>query len=180
MLYLMRHGQTDWNVENRMQGHTDVPLNDTGRAMAREAREKYKDIHFDVCFTSNLSRAKETAEIFLEGRGVPIIEDERLIEVGLGNYEGLIAEERWKVWQFFRDPEHYQAENGVEPMEQIMERVTSFLNERVYPLLDEGKDVLLVSHGGTSKRIRMVVSNFAIQTIRDAGPIKNCELVRLR
>lgn len=180
MLYLMRHGQTDWNVEKRMQGHTDVPLNDTGRQMARDAREKYKDIHFDVCYTSTLSRAKETAEIFLEGSGVPIIEDVRLMEIGLGNYEGKINQPEWPVWQFFKDPEHYQSENGVESMQEIMERIQSFFDEVVDPLLAEGKDILLVTHGGTSKRIKMVASNFAIHTIREAGPIGNCELIKLK
>ena len=59
-LYMMRHGETAWNAENRILGITDIPLNEKGREQARIAAEKLKDIHFDVIYTSQLSRAKET------------------------------------------------------------------------------------------------------------------------
>ena len=73
MLYIMRHGKTDWNVLHKLQGRTDIPLNEEGRNMARKAADIYKDINFDVCYCSPLKRAKETAEILLEGRNIPII-----------------------------------------------------------------------------------------------------------
>ena len=63
MLYIIRHGKTDWNVRHKMQGRTDIPLNEEGRQMAEAAREDYRDVHFDICFCSPLIRAKETAEI---------------------------------------------------------------------------------------------------------------------
>ena len=88
MLYIMRHGKTDWNVLHKLQGHTDIPLNEEGRRMAEAAREQYKDINFDVCYCSPLIRARETAQIFLEGREVPIICDDRLMEMSFGVYEG--------------------------------------------------------------------------------------------
>ena len=77
MLYIMRHGKTDWNEKRKLQGRTDIPLNDAGRKMAEKAREEYADISFDVCYCSPLSRARETAEIFLRGRNIPIITDEQ-------------------------------------------------------------------------------------------------------
>lgn len=89
MLYIMRHGKTDWNACHKLQGRTDIPLNDKGRMMAAEAGEKYADIHFDECYSSPLARAKETAEIFLKGRGVPVYTDDRLVEMGFGIYEGI-------------------------------------------------------------------------------------------
>nr|WP_330419241.1 histidine phosphatase family protein [Lachnospira eligens] len=64
MLYIMRHGKTDWNACHKLQGRTDIPLNDEGRMMAAEAGEKYADIHFDECYSSPLARAKETARFF--------------------------------------------------------------------------------------------------------------------
>ena len=89
MLYIMRHGKTDWNTLGKLQGRTDIPLNDEGRAMAEKARTEYRDVHFDVCYCSPLSRAKETAEIFLKGREIPILPDDRLVEMGFGRYEGM-------------------------------------------------------------------------------------------
>ena len=89
MLYIMRHGKTDWNALHKMQGRTDIPLNEEGREMAAATGEKYRDLHFDVCYCSPLSRARETAEIFLRGREVPIHADERLMEMSFGTYEGL-------------------------------------------------------------------------------------------
>ena len=75
-LYIMRHGKTDWNEKHKIQGRTDIPLNDEGRKMAAAAAEEYKDIHFDICFCSPLIRAKETAQIFLSARNIPIIYDD--------------------------------------------------------------------------------------------------------
>ena len=89
MLYIMRHGRTDWNVRHKLQGRTDIPLNDEGRMMAAEAGKQYSDIHFDICYSSPLERAKETAEIFLKGRNVPVYTDDRLVEMGFGVYEGI-------------------------------------------------------------------------------------------
>ena len=88
MLYIIRHGRTDWNDRHKLQGRTDMPLNEEGRRMAEEAREAYRDVHFDVCFCSPLIRAKETAEILLRGRDVPIQYDDRLMEMSFGSYEG--------------------------------------------------------------------------------------------
>ena len=84
----MRHGKTDWNLKYKLQGKTDIPLNEEGIKMAREAGERYKDINFDVCYCSPLIRAKETARLLLEGRDIPVIYDDRLMEMGFGEYEG--------------------------------------------------------------------------------------------
>ena len=78
-LYLVRHGETEWNKERRLQGQADVALDDFGRQLAVETGEALQDIPFDVCFTSPLKRAKETAELFLAGKDVPIIEDIRRV-----------------------------------------------------------------------------------------------------
>lgn len=88
-LYIMRHGKTDWNEKHKIQGRTDIPLNDEGRKMAAAAAEEYKDIHFDICFCSPLIRAKETAQIFLSARNIPIIYDNRIMEMCFGTYEGI-------------------------------------------------------------------------------------------
>ena len=106
-LYIIRHGQTDWNVEHKLQGRTDIPLNENGRKMAVEAHEKYKDIKIDICYSSPLSRAYETAQTVLEGRNVQIIRDDRLMEMSFGKYEGLkdvLNMPEHSVYKLFNNP----------------------------------------------------------------------------
>ena len=125
MLYIMRHGRTDWNVRHKLQGRTDIPLNDEGRMMAAEAGEKYADIHFDECYSSPLARAKETAEIFLKGRGVPVYTDDRLVEMGFGIYEGIensFAIKDCPINSLFKNPEDYVTVEGGESFEQLFAR----------------------------------------------------------
>ena len=85
-LYLIRHGETDYNKQKKNQGQIDVPLNEYGRELAVKTREGLFNIPFDLCLCSPLGRARETAELVLEGRNVPVIIDERIIEVSFGSY----------------------------------------------------------------------------------------------
>ena len=151
MIYILRHGKTDWNKRKKLQGRTDIPLCDEGRAMAREAAEMYADVHFDVCYSSPLSRARETAEIILKDRNVPIIFDDRLIEMSFGKYEGI---ERsfdipgCPINILFEHPEEYIApEDAGESLDELYKRTGSFLDEVIRPLEKAGKDVLIVAHG---------------------------------
>ena len=89
MLYIMRHGKTEWTKKKILQGRTDIPLCEEGIEMAEKAHEEYKDVHIDVCYCSPLIRARKTAEIVLGGRDIPIISDDRLKEMSFGEYEGL-------------------------------------------------------------------------------------------
>ncbi len=84
ILYVVRHGETDWNRAHKVQGHTDIPLNNYGRHLARETAEGMKNLKIDLAYTSPLSRAKETAEIILAGRNIPLIEDSRIEEFSFG------------------------------------------------------------------------------------------------
>ncbi len=108
-LYIIRHGQTDWNVTRRLQGRTDIPLNENGRRSARQTAEGMKDIHFDGVISSPLGRAMETAQLVLNLKrapvparqigtgiqdlsaqyGMPFLTDERIQEMSFGVYEGL-------------------------------------------------------------------------------------------
>lgn len=105
-LYVFRHGQTDYNKENRVQGQSnDLPLNETGRQQAKALAERLKDINLEVIFSSPLKRAIETAEAISELKNIPIIIEPDLIETNLGEIEGLtIAEidpkqmETWHGW----------------------------------------------------------------------------------
>ena len=182
MLYIMRHGKTEWNKKHRIQGRTDIPLNDDGREMAAKAREEYKDIHFDVCYCSPLVRARETAEIFLRDRGIPVIYDDRLCEMCFGIYEGTancfeIPDCPMNV--MFRTPEKYTTPvEGAESFEELFARTGSFLKEVAQPLLDEGKDVLIIGHGAMNSSIVCQTKKLPIEKFWSEG-IENCKLMRL-
>lgn len=91
--YFLRHGQTDWNKDHRLQGATDIPLNDQGRSQAEAARQKFAVMSLDVIIASPLSRAKETAEIIATGRGIKVVTDSRLTEKYHGLIEGMTKQE---------------------------------------------------------------------------------------
>lgn len=177
----MRHGKTDWNLLHKLQGKTDIPLNDMGRQMARDARERYKDIHFDVCFSSPLVRARETAELVLEGRDVPVIIDDRLAEMGFGIYEGteeVFEKPECPVRVLFFNPEKYEAVGGAESLESLIKRTSEFLDEVAMPLVNEGKDVLILGHGAMNSA---VIGNIRHKELKDfwAEGIENCKLIKL-
>lgn len=187
MLYIMRHGTTEWNVLHKLQGRTDVPLNDAGRELARRAAEEYRDVHFDICFCSPLIRARETAGILLEGRNVPVVPDNRLMEMSFGEYEGMdysfdtpdgpMPDSPINV--IFVSPENYTGSvGGSEPFSELFARTGEFLREKVYPLLDEGKDVLIVGHGALDSSIICQVKNIPVADFWKAG-IENCKLKKL-
>ena len=182
MLYIIRHGKTDWNEKRKLQGITDIPLNEEGRRMAAEAGEEYKDINFDVCYCSPLVRAKETAEIMLKGRNIPIIYDNRLREMGFGIYEGTencfdIPDCPIKV--FFFHPEEYKIPvEGGESLDDVFKRTGEFLEEVVKPQLEAGKDVLIVGHGAMNSSIVSIVKGLKREEFWSTG-IPNCKLIKL-
>ena len=182
MLYLMRHGRTDWNVHHKLQGRTDIPLNEEGRKMARAAHDEYLDTHFDICYCSPLVRAKETAEILLEGRNVPIVTDDRLMEMCFGDYEGI--EHSFKIPDcpinvVFWDPASYkESVGGAETFEELNARTASFLEELVYPKLEEGKDILIVGHGAMNCSLVCNVKHLPIEEFWSFG-WDQCKLMEL-
>ena len=184
MLYIMRHGKTDWNELRKLQGRTDIELNEEGREMARKASKEYKDVHFDVCFCSPLKRAKETAELLLEGRDVPIVIDDRLIEMSFGVCEGIASSfdiPDCPINTLFLDTENYtEAVEGGETLEEVAERTGAFLSEKVEPLLKEGKDVLILGHGAANSVIMCQVRGRKITELFKQGVIHNCELITLK
>lgn len=129
---MIRHGQTPWNVERRLQGRSDTDLNEIGREMAIETGKAFQKVHFDVVFTSPLKRARETAELFLGDRKVPVIEEPRIQEISFGDYEGLTCgKDNYSIPDpnfndFFEHPEHYQTPPNGESLEELGARTKSF------------------------------------------------------
>ena len=182
MLYIIRHGRTDWNDRHKLQGRTDVPLNEEGCRMAEEAREAYRDVHFDICFCSPLIRAKETAEILLRGRDVPILTDDRLAEMSFGSYEG--QENSFDIpdcpiyVHFFTPVQYVSPPGGADSLDDLFARTGAFLEEKADPLVKEGKDVLIVGHGAMNSSIVCRVRNLPRSRFWSAG-IENCRRMQL-
>ena len=156
MLYIMRHGLTEWNASHRLQGGSDVPLNDAGRQMAIDAGKRYKDVKFDICYASPLCRAKETAELVLKGRDVPIFLDERLREMSFGKYEGrqnIFEHPDWPIYSLFKAPQDYIADDDCETFQDLYKRTGEFVDEVLVPELEKGKNVLIVGHGAMNLSI---------------------------
>ena len=181
MLYIMRHGKTDWNAEKRLQGRTDVPLNEEGRQMARNAREEYKDINFDICYCSPLIRARETAELLLEGRNVPIVFDDRLMEMSFGIYEGkanCAKAPDSPIRTFFKKPEEYKGVENGETFDELFKRTGDFLKEVIEPELAKGKDIIIVGHGAMNSSIICQVRGLSIKDFWSED-IENCKLKKI-
>ena len=182
MLYIMRHGKTNWNKYHKLQGRTDIPLNDEGKEMAMKAYLEYKNVHFDVCYSSPLSRALETANIVLKDRDIPIITDERLVEMSFGEYEGIensFKDPSCPINVMFTNPEKYtHSIGGAETFEELFRRTGSFLKEVIEPLLKEGKDVLIVGHGMMNLSIISQIRNIPIDKFWSVG-IEQCKLIEL-
>lgn len=182
MLYIMRHGRTDWNVRHKLQGRTDIPLNEEGRRMAEKAGEEYRDVPLDICFCSPLVRARETAEIVLRGREVPIRTDDRLMEMCFGEYEGTensFSMPDCPINTLFRKPEEYtESVGGAETFEELFARTGEFLREVIDPLMEQGKDVLIVGHGAMNLSIISQVRSLPIADFWKPG-IEACRMTRL-
>lgn len=181
MLYIIRHGKTDWNALYKLQGRTDIPLNEEGRKMAKDAAEKYKRIPFDVCYCSPLSRALETAKLLLEKRNVPIRVDDRLKEMSFGVYEGMeniFSKPECNIYKFFKDPQNYVADGGAESFEELFARTGSFIKEVIEPGLKENQDILIVGHGAMNNSIISQIRDIPIKDFWTIA-IPNCELITL-
>ena len=175
ILYLIRHGQTDWNKGRKLQGRTDIPLNENGRKVAELTREGFQNISFDMAFTSPLKRARETAEIILDGRNVPIIDDDRVIEVNFGDYEGCdfdLPDEY--IQNFFSALEKYFSIHGTESMESIFVRMKSFLQDLYDNSELQDKTILVSTHGAALSGLLTVIKGNPVDKYWAGGLHKNC------
>jgi broad specificity phosphatase PhoE len=149
-LYLARHGETSWNALGRWQGQTDVELNEAGRAQARVLAEAVRGRGLVGVWSSDLVRAKETAEIVAAVLGLgPVTVDPGLRERGFGCFEGLTREECEaqfpELWSRYRSNLR-EVPPGGEPHVDVVPRMHAAMN-RAAAALGEGEGVLMVSHG---------------------------------
>lgn len=169
-LLLIRHGETDWNNERRIQGNTDTPLNTNGIAQAKQLAMRIAGEKLDALYASPLARARVTAEIIADKVGVALILDDRLKEKGLGDLEGLTVEEfqaqypeLYQGW--ISSTEHFPLP-GEESPAQLRERIVAFLND-LRARHPNGARIGVVTHGGT---ISMFVSTLIGLAVNQRSP----------
>jgi broad specificity phosphatase PhoE len=154
-LLLVRHGETDWNAEGRLQGQTDRPLSDYGRRQARQLAEELAGEELDAIYSSDLARARETAEIVGETLGLPIELDRDLREKDWGTWEGLTPVERDRV-EFVGESTETHRDRMLRALRQISER---------HP----GAHVLVVTHGGSMRRVQVAALGMALPVVENCG-----------
>ncbi|MFM2373915.1 MAG: hypothetical protein RJA75_811 [Actinomycetota bacterium] len=151
LLGLLRHGQTDWNIDLRLQGSTDIPLNDTGRAQALQAASVLNREDWDVIIASPLSRAKDTADIVAKELGMNVVIVPELIERSFGVAEGLDHASWRKMY------ESHAVIEGLESLEDLRARTILLLDLIANEYA--GKRVLAVSHGAFIRKVLTIISN---------------------
>ena len=169
MIYFVRHGQTDWNKEGRIQGHTDIELNQIGINQAMQVKEKLKDIKFDIVFASPLKRAYKTAQVIHQGN---IVTDARLLERGNGQLEGK-TKNQIQVWPNFNDPT--DTSYGIESLTNFRARVNSFITE--IQTKHKGKNILVVTHGGVCIYARCYFEGEPKDNDYESYKLKNCDVL---
>ncbi|MCI5674600.1 MAG: histidine phosphatase family protein [Ezakiella sp.] len=166
MIYILRHGETDYNKEGRLQGQLDIDLNQNGIMQAEALKKSLSSLSFDKIYSSDLIRAKRTAEIIAGTR--TIILDKRLREIDLGSWQGRTYDdlrandELYNI--FYSNPD--LANNGDhEDYCDVIARMESFFNS-----IDKDEDAVVVSHG-------FIIFHYFKKYFSDFRPIENCEII---
>lgn len=152
IIYFIRHGETDWNKQRKLQGRSDIPLNDYGRNLAKITAAALQSVPFDLVYSSPLLRARETADILTLGRNLPVHEDERLVEMCFGEGEGeslaaIHAQEAMPLHSFIHNPGQYFPTDGGESFEELYIRCQSFIEDVILPAEKTHHCMLVSGHG---------------------------------
>ncbi len=180
-LYIVRHGQTPWNAERRIQGSTDIRLLEEGRQMAKVTGETWEKagLTFDAVYSSPLNRAYETAQLVSGYTGLPIVIDQRLRELNFGCLEGKIylhlydAEYDSAHGTFFSRPELYETPENGESLQEICDRGKEFL-EDILSKHSDGQRILIVAHGAMNKALLKNIRGLEIKDFWAGDLQKNC------
>jgi probable phosphoglycerate mutase len=173
VLYLARHGETDWNLAARWQGWTDVPLNATGEAQAVALAERLRERNIARIVASNLLRARRTAEIVARTLSVPeLTVDSDLRERGFGLFEGLTRDEceskypdEWKNYRA-----HTILPPGAEPHDVVTQRIHRAVRRAVEGEVQRDGAILVVTHGSALRAFVLAATGLM------PGPLSNCAL----
>jgi broad specificity phosphatase PhoE len=179
-ILIVRHGETDWNRDRRFQGHADPPLNDAGREQARALADELARERIDFVYTSDLVRARETAEIVATRLGADVVALSELREIDVGEWEGLTwpqIEERFPEGALTWHQHGYGWKSG-ETYDQLGDRVIAAL--RRIAADHPAQTVLVIGHGGTVRATRAFIEGLSVADSRRRSPaIGNCEVFRV-
>ena len=177
ILYLMRHGPTDWNVKHRCQGWNDIALNDNGINQARDAALKIKDIEIETIYASDLKRAKKTADIISAHLDLPVHYTKRLREMNFGKAEGIKKTDLeakfpyiYSAFNDVKNPERYDIRypNG-ETIGEVQQRFMKLVTK----LFEDGRqNVLIVTHG-------MLIRIFCEICLKKSIKLDNCSVLKV-
>ena len=153
LLYVVRHGVTAWNRLKKVQGRADIPLAEEGILLAQKTGEALRDVPFDLCFSSPLQRARQTAQCVLGDREIPVILDRRIQEIDFGELEGTrfkdeqgsILNEQMRL--FFQEPASFPRPKDGEDIRDILKRTRDFWLEKTSDPSLADKTILVSSHG---------------------------------
>ena len=182
-LVLVRHGQSQWNLENRFTGWVDVPITEKGAQEAVRAGRELKGVKFDVAFTSELLRAQQTLELILKESGqplIPIYKDKALNERHYGDLQGLDKTETAKkygdaqvhIWR--RSFDIRPPGKDGESLKDTAERTLPYFKKLVLPSAAEGRNVLVAAHGNSLRAIVMDLESLTPEQIMSVN-IGTCE-----
>ncbi len=149
-IYIARHGETDWNIQKKAQGRTDIPLNGTGRKQAETLRDNIKDIKFTAVYASPLKRARETAEI-AAGDRYEIIFDDRLVERSFGDFEGKLVNSWIETAGYdIGDLKLNTNIGNIEPVKDVLARTKAVLDD-IKAKHNDDDVILIVAHGQVAR-----------------------------
>lgn len=165
-IYFLRHGETDYNLNGKIQGMIDIPLNETGISQAKEAYNRLKDIDFDAVYISGITRTRQTAEYALGRSSEDFIVEPRVLERNYAELEGeeysVLFDGTYDYHRSYTDLEY--TDFGVETLASMVERVESFIAElKTKPY----ENVLIVSHGGLGRVFYYVMTQVPFEDLVD-------------
>lgn len=179
-LYIIRHGETDWNAGKRLQGRTDIELNSEGKRLAKITSDALADVPFTRIYTSPLKRAYETALLIKRDRDIPIIKEERIIEISFGEYEGLsYSKDNYTVkdlqfMNFFENPKEYNPPKDAESIDELCARTSDFLEKLVHNKNMEDEVILISTHGAALRGILSSIYGIGREDFWNGGVHRNC------
>lgn len=164
-LILVRHGESVWNAKALWTGWTDVDLSDNGHKQARDAADIIKDLKFDICFTSDLKRAKQTWEEIKTSLklDIPTISDKALNE---RDYGDLTGKNKWKIKEEYGEEQFLiwrrswdNPPPGGESLKNVYERVIPYFQNHILPEIQKDKNIIIVAHGNSLRALVKYLEN---------------------
>lgn len=182
-IYIVRHGETKWNKEKRLQGSTDILLSEAGRDLAIKTGQALMNTRIDKIYSSPLKRAYETAQLIRNGREIELIKDDRIRELNFGSFEGKsyteLIESDTSFKFFFNEPHLYEPTDDGESLNQLIQRAGNFMQEVIEPLETFCERVMIVAHGAINKGIMSYVKKHSLEHFWAGGLQRNCNVIIL-